>query len=468
MPHSSIAEHGADTNAPTTLIPPAEESPGLRAGFTFGEQPPPPDNSLPPLSHSSSGPRTSRRGHHHKHSMSHNFFSFLEPGHNPPSAPVSVSPSRTVFPAHEGVSSAPSLPPPLVQSIQPFAVVASIGEFVLGASMWVSGQQTGSISCTGLGYWAVFDAFGIALSRVLPGYLAEDHMQSKTRRTYGNARLETVMMFAQSVYLIFSSVYVCKETVEHLLLSAGEDMQHHADHHHHANGIALPLLLTFMTLVSLVGSAFAFDNHAKLVQVSGRQLPQLTSLLPSTRTSFSVPETKYQPTTRLALLLSNPFSVSPIVFALAIMMSAFFLLESQQRQFDLLLAGVEAVVTFSVAYPAAVALGSVLLQTSPARGLASGRMESFLRAMKEIERHPQVLHLPPPHIWQLTPSMPSEQSLVVTLELHVKKELDDEDVLKLTKWAWKRCVSGLAFGRGVGKLPDGGGIPEVTVGIVRG
>lgn len=37
-------------------------------------------------------------------------------------------------------------------------------------------------------------------------------------------------MFAQAVYLMFSSVYVCKETVEHLLLSSGE-----GHHHHHGD-----------------------------------------------------------------------------------------------------------------------------------------------------------------------------------------------------------------------------------------
>jgi hypothetical protein len=57
-------------------------------------------------------------------------------------------------------------------------------------------------------------------------------------------------------------------------------------------------------------------------------------------------------------------------------------------------------------------------------------------------------------------------SLVVTLELHVKEDLGDDDVLRLTKWAWERCVSAL------GNLKDlkgevGGG-PEVTVGVVRG
>lgn len=56
----------------------------------------------------------------------------------------------------------------------------------------------------------------------------------------------------------------------------------------------------------------------------------------------------------------------------------------QHRFFDLLLAGIETVVTFSLAYPAAVALGAVLLQTAPPRGLPGGRMEAFLRAMREV------------------------------------------------------------------------------------
>ena len=42
-----------------------------------------------------------------------------------------------------------------------------------------------------------------------------------------NARIETVITFAQSVYLMFASVYICKETVEHFLLSAGEGHHHH-------------------------------------------------------------------------------------------------------------------------------------------------------------------------------------------------------------------------------------------------
>lgn len=44
---------------------------------------------------------------------------------------------------------------------------------------------------------------------------------------FRNARIETLLLFAQTIYLIFSSVYVCKEAVEHLLLSVGDGHHHH-------------------------------------------------------------------------------------------------------------------------------------------------------------------------------------------------------------------------------------------------
>ena len=48
-----------------------------------------------------------------------------------------------------------------------------------------------------------------------------------------NSRVETLMTYAQSVYLLFASVYVCKETVEHVLLASGE-----GHHHHHGDEVA--------------------------------------------------------------------------------------------------------------------------------------------------------------------------------------------------------------------------------------
>ena len=45
--------------------------------------------------------------------------------------------------------------------------------------------------------------------------------------------------------------------------------------------------------------------------------------------------------------------------------------------------------------------------------------------------------------------------IVVTMELHVRQDLADDDVLELTKWAWERCVNALHFGTG------GGGVLEM-------
>jgi len=105
---------------------------------------------------------------------------------------------------------------------------------------------------------------------------------------------------------------------------------------------------------------------------------------------------------------------------------------------------------------------------------------------KQVERHPHVLDLPAPHIWQLTPSLTSaswmmggskrhlsnpededEDSFVVALEIHVKEDLGDDELIKLTEWVWKRCVGALGGVReGGGGKGEGG--PEVTIGVVRG
>ncbi|KAJ4467029.1 hypothetical protein J3R30DRAFT_2088158 [Lentinula aciculospora] len=125
---------------------------------------------------------------------------------------------------------------------------------------------------------------------------------------------------------------------------------------------------------------------------------------------------------------------------------------------------------------------------------SDGKMEAFLRVMKDVEHNPQVLHLPAPHIWQFTPTpavpvstplsfnppsfrqLPMAEHLVVTLEIHVRRDLPDEDVLRPTRWAWEKCVGALTGGvnkhavNGV-KRDIGGGETvkaDVTVGVVRG
>jgi len=334
-----------------------------------------------------------------------------------------------------------------------------------------------------LGYWVVFDSFGVALSKVIPGWLSRSSNASlaekereRIRRPYGNGRVETVLMFAQAVYLMFSSVYVCKESVEHLLLSSGEGHHHHHGDEMEGLGIDFPIFIIVTTFISLLGTAIFYQNNTMIVNVTGNRIPSLGSIIRSLWTSRHTHE--LPPTTTLTLILSNPYVACPLFFCASILSVALILSPGQHRLADLILASLISAVTFKVAYQASQVLGTVLLQTSPRRGLSNGKMEAFLRALREVERHPQVVHLPPPHIWQLTPSLASSaittsstcnaisDSLVVTLELHVKEDLGDDDVLLLTKWVWERCVSAL------GSLKDmkgaiGGG-PEVTIGVVRG
>ena len=182
----TIEEDSIDVPVPVTTMRERPSSDGLRAGFKFGGLSSTSDNSLTPSS--SSGSRPSRRGHHHKHSMSHNFFSFLEPGsQRPDTAPSSGPPSASSTMTDFADIVAPPVAPTtlVVPAVHPFAVISCAVEGILGAAVWVTGQQTGSLSCTGLGYWVVFDSFGVALSRIIPGCLARDSMQSRSRRTYG-------------------------------------------------------------------------------------------------------------------------------------------------------------------------------------------------------------------------------------------------------------------------------------------
>lgn len=240
-PSSSMHSVGSGHSDECVSIPPGSASPGpgqrtFREGFTFGARPPasPSTNGhvAPALQPSNSNRGAARRGHHHKHSLSHQFFSFLEPGEelhtNPTPTPVSPWNPAAAFPRSPGPSAETSAhnhnhshshlepththshshsPEPHVHShsrpteitrpktpigsiradpnINPAAASMAVLQFALGAALWVSGQQTGSLACTGLGYWVVFDSFGIALGKVVPSWLAKPSMNDRSRRPFG-------------------------------------------------------------------------------------------------------------------------------------------------------------------------------------------------------------------------------------------------------------------------------------------
>ncbi|KAF8838727.1 hypothetical protein BDN67DRAFT_1070545 [Paxillus ammoniavirescens] len=487
-PHATISEdeRPGDEEAPApprdpVLIPASQSDsvlgPGaqvgreLNAGFTFGGIP---KSSSEPNGMRSSGPGvTTRRGHHHKHSLSHNFFSFLDPGkaqtlsvptkreelHSTPTetpispwSPVSnaslfASPSMAaaeLIPRSQskspGVSRSNSTSPALsklgvvssenVSTSGMAAIITAFGQFALGALLWVRGQSIGSLACTGLGYWVVFDAIGVAG----PAIVARQ-TKGKGKGMYGPARYGTSLLFAQCVYLMFAGVYVAKEAVEHMLLSAGGDAHGHRHgggatggdgrdgHHHHWGdekpenlGLRFPVLLILVVLISLMCTSTAFGQHEVLVDITNKHIPSPLSLF---RRGYQTTPPPREQRSGVKRISRNPYVLPPVLFCMAILGAEMVLDVAHYAPFDLALAALEVIVTTHVAYAACVVLGGVLLQTAPPmtapgtmrRGVVpvavsgpAARMEAFWRVVREIERHENVVHLPAPHVWQVVPA----------------------------------------------------------------
>ncbi|KAL4072309.1 hypothetical protein J3A83DRAFT_4092993 [Scleroderma citrinum] len=565
-PHATISEDDRpeDEEAPAPpppesfLIPTALSEPALApnhsrgeldASFTFGGIP---KSESAPDGLEASEPRgiKTRRGHHHKHSMSHNFFSFLDPGQAgaPPTAPsksegLQTAPTPTPLSPWSPISntslfsssnlSVPDLIPrsnskspggssswsdsqSVISPSRPdqgqgvprsggAAAATALLQLILGAFLWARGQSIGSLACTGLGYWVVFDAVGVA-GPVLVSYQHGNGIEGPSIRP---ARRGTTLLFAQCVYLMFSGIYVAKEAVEHILLAAGNGAHGHG-HGGNANAdggtLRFPVFLIFLVLLSLVGTSIVFEQHNVLansmywhmlefcslddsyITVTNKHIPSPGDFFRRHRHAMTSPQ--LEPTSSAMMrLIRNPYALPPILFCTAILGAELILDVSHYAPFDLGLAAMQVAITIHVAYAACVVLGGVLLQTAPPMTVlgpsgirGSGRMEAFWRIVREIERHEHVVHLPAPHVWQVVPpgqprSVESSQephtdtspTLIITLSPQVRKDLSDSDVLALTQWACAR-VHG-AFGSGPGSFDCGKGEigeVEVTVGVVRG
>jgi hypothetical protein len=137
----------------------------LGQGFTFGAKPPSsyptPELMTTPRSASST---TSKRGHHHEHehSLSSNFFSFLDLGlvdaheddlHTQPTPisvshwrPISTIPAASATSVQSGFNISVQDPGDAehfeeLENISSAALAASITQFMLGAYLWVTGEQ---------------------------------------------------------------------------------------------------------------------------------------------------------------------------------------------------------------------------------------------------------------------------------------------------------------------------------------
>lgn len=146
-----------------------------------------------------------RRGHHARHSISHNLFPIDANDLYSPSSPFPISPydsaqlSRLPIPHNSPASASPlsaqssfstsnyvQIPSPFISTkyshlprplrlllatlqlslATQLALALALAQIVLGATLWITGQNGESLAVTGLGYLIVFDGMG-GLSGVL-------------------------------------------------------------------------------------------------------------------------------------------------------------------------------------------------------------------------------------------------------------------------------------------------------------
>ncbi|KAF8989537.1 hypothetical protein BDQ17DRAFT_1477443 [Cyathus striatus] len=208
-----------------------------------------------------------------------------EEGTSPPPisswAPISAIPSSAVpssvgeggFALAQLQSQSQSPYPPSPSSkpkeIAPDAVVVGIAEFILD----------GSLSLTGVGCWVVFDPFGVAMR---------------------NTRVETVFLFTQSVYLMFSFVIFCflRTLVSEVYEADGVDK------------IKFPIVMNLIMLLYVLGMGVMYANHWSLADVSRNLIPSLKTIWRYiTGSRHILPDPP--PKTPLFKALTNPF-VAPL------------------------------------------------------------------------------------------------------------------------------------------------------------
>ncbi|WWC65415.1 uncharacterized protein I303_108033 [Kwoniella dejecticola CBS 10117] len=456
--------------------------------------------------------RSKRRGHHHKHSLSHNFFSFLDPTQTNPSLATSPSPKPPSTPGPEatpapvpmpslgvsGLSAASPtlspLPPSKSDPRKQFYLSFAVLEFLIGAALWVEGQMSGWRCLAGVGYLVVFDALGVAVEMVARN---EGSGYNTIRRPYGPSRYMSLLYFTQSLFLVFAAVYIAKEAIEQVILGAGA--------HDHSGG--------------------GHGHGESAIEGDERDFPHFLLACAAIASTFAG---SAQATTESWSMLSgpNPFSLTIAGVSAGIGISSLLVHPSALHSLDSFISLILTILTCALSYPPTVAFAHVLLQTAPPA--SQSQMSSLRKALKEIKEDRRVVGLGTMRTWTITagkgsfeekypptpshsranslassptfdqgkffspPSTPSRQQsfeaqstypspygiplgkrnvedgapLVVTLTVHVHPDSSDKEILEITKSSYlkiENAISSNPGGLGIARREG-----EVSIAIKRG
>ncbi|CEP13157.1 hypothetical protein [Parasitella parasitica] len=340
--------------------------------------------------------------HSHNHSHSHGHGHDHDHGHEHAHHQHSNFPQVYTQPLPSYTSIFASLIP-----FQKALFTCFMGHFSIGVILWWLGASRESLSITGFSYLVLFDAFGTLnnfISSVLhfnPAFTA-----MTTKRPFGVRRFEVVAALANTIFLLFGTMYTTKESLEHLLLEerhGSSGGNHHGGDHHGAS--EFPFGLLFMLLVAIAASfasSVKLKNHGNLVNLI-RKSPEV--------------HPDYIQNSPVDALVKNVFSLCIVGAGTVVFFSQFFGLSSPSV--DKFLSFAEASLMLYLGAPTATALAKVLLQTMP--DTMTHAIDHHLRLIQQI---PAVVSVDKVHFWQN-----AYGKCIGTIEVHTRPDADEDAVI---------------------------------------
>ncbi|CAM0140841.1 unnamed protein product [Umbelopsis sp. WA50703] len=293
-------------------------------------------------------------------------------------------------------------------------------------------------------YLVVFDAIGLIntfLSTVLE--LEPSFRSRNLKRPFGAIRLQVLFALATAIYLLFFSMQVGKESLEHLLLPSSHDTTENA---HTSHSDKTPGLFAFLLLSTAIALSFLsgvnLQNHETFCKVWRRMPITMQGI------SYSVINRGRQGT--INTLRGNIFSSTVVGCGVLVAISSFVFASSA---LDKLIATFQAAIMFYLAAPTAMALSKLVLQTTP-KGLGNG-IEGKLRELQQIKG---VLSIGRTHFWQNTFGQH-----VASLEMHIAPDINEQEVLQSAYQALRGLIKVKGIEQDDGALDAG----ELTISIIK-
>lgn len=337
--------------------------------------------------------------HHDDHSHSHNHHGHGHHEHNHSHGHSFPQVYTQPLPSYASIFS--SLTPS-----QKTLFTCFVGHFLTGIIVWWLGASRESLAIVGFSYLVLFDAFGVLnnfVSSVL--YLNPSFSNSATKRPFGVKRFEVVFALANTIFLLFGTMYTTKESLEHLLLE-----NHHSGDHHGKS--SFPFGLLFMLLIAIsasVTSSAGLRNHQNLVNLRSRS-SHIQHEYPATDISAINGDL-------LPNLKKNIYSLSIVTSGIIVFLFNLFNITSPTL--DKFLAFGESALMLYLGGTTAAALAKVLLQTMP--DAIEPRVEHSIR---QIQQNPDVISVDKVHFWQN-----SYGKCVGTAEIFAKHDANEDELI---------------------------------------